>query len=403
MHFLMPQIMALGCPVCGAPLKPGDEKCSFCGSYIFIKTDLPRLDRHTLNQAVIQEHITDFRRRIRSNQYDEEAHYGLGVAYFSLGLTDEAVDELSQAARLMPENPHIQAQLAVALRNSFKAGNQAAEQQMNTRIQSALLLDPNHVEAAMLKTEVLLDNQKYADAVALFQAMSPEVQGRVKPKLVSAFETLCEQRLRGQKWVEARWCWDTVEPIDTPAAKRLAVRFLNLHASLVPRTFKHHASSRRVTMSSWGGTGSSGPARAQYLRTMLASLAGLVLGFMQLGVVGALVSPDEPDTIGGLRSVVILVSFLVFIASPIIGAVVYRRRSTSPIAVETAAEPVAQPQSDTGTAASASRTSIKRDEILMGTLDMPIIHRVVDIVMEKLGSQEKVRAARQAALDARKK
>jgi len=397
----MPQIMALACPVCGAPLKPGDEKCGFCGSYIFIKTDLPRLDRHTLNQSVIQEHITDFRRRIRSNQYDEEAHYGLGVAYFSLGLTDEAVDELSQAARLMPENPHIQAQLAVALRNSFKAGNQAAEQQMHTRIQSALLLDPDHIEATLLKTEVLLDSQKYADAVALYQTMSPEVQERAKPKLVSAFERLCEQRLRDEKWVEARWCWQTLEPIDASAAQRLAVRFLNLHAALVPRTFKHQASSRRVKMSFSGDPGSTRSGRL--FRLILASIAGLFLGFIQLVVVAALVSPGESNTIGGLGSVVILVSFVIFIASPIIGTVVYRRRSTSPSAAEATPEPMVQSQSDTGAAASTSRTSFKRDEILMGTVDMAVIRRVIDVVMEKLGNQEKVRAARQAALDARKK
>lgn len=398
----MPQIMALDCPVCGAPLKPGDEKCGFCGSYIFIKTDLPRLDRHTLNQAVIQEHITDFRRRIRSNQYDEEAHYGLGVAYFSLGLTDEAVDELSQAARLMPENPHIQAQLAVALRNSFRAGNQAAEQQMHTRIQSALLLDPNHVEAAMLKTEVLLDSQKYAEAIALYHTLSPEVRERARPKLVSAFETLCEQRLRGEKWVEARWCWNTVEPIDTPAAKRLAVRFLNLHASVVPRTFKHHASSKRVRMSSSGVTGSTRPRRL--LRTLLASFAGLFLGFVQLGVISQLIPTDQTGTIvEGWPSFIAFASGLLMLASPFIGAVVYRRKMASPSGADPTPETAVQPLSDTGAAASASRAPVKRDEILMGTVDMATIHRVVDVVMDKLGNQEKVRAARQAAIDARKK
>lgn len=387
--------------MCGAPLKPRDEKCSFCGSYIFIKTDLPKLDRHTLNQAVIQEHITDFRRRIRSNQYDEEAHYGLGVAYFSLGLTDEAVDELSQAARLMPENPHIQAQLAVALRNSFKAGNQAAEQQMNTRIQSALLLEPNHAEAAMLKTEVLLESQKYAGAIALYHTMSPEVQERAKPKFVSAFETLCEERLSSENWEEARWCWNSLEPIDTSAAQRLAVRFLNQHAALVPRIFKNHVSSRRVEVSSPRGSGSIRAKRI--LRTILAALAGLVIGIVQLAVIGGRVPTGENNEASGWGLVTLLLSFFVFVASPIIGAVVYRKKSISPTTAETPPQPVAQPKSGTGAAASASKTPVKRDEILMGMVDIAIIHRVVDVVMEKLGSQEKVRAARQAALDARKK
>lgn len=221
----MPSVIALRCPVCGAPLKPGDERCNFCGAYIVIKTDLPKLDRRTLNQSVIQEHIADFRKRVRSDPYDEEAHYGLGLAYFSLGLTDEAVDELSQAARLMPENPHIQAQLAIALRDSVKSGNASAEHQMNTRIQNALLLDPHHAEATLLKAEVLLDRKNYAEAIELYQAMPPDQQERARPKYVSTFENLCEQRLATASWEEARWCWETLGPIDSSAAKRLAVRF----------------------------------------------------------------------------------------------------------------------------------------------------------------------------------
>lgn len=314
----MPQIMALSCPVCGAPLKPGDEKCSFCGSYIFIKTDLPKLDRHTLNQSVIQEHIADFRRRIRSDQYDEEAHYGLGVAYFSLGLTDEAVDELSQAARLMPENPHIQAQLAVALRNSFKAGNQSAEQQMNTRTQSALLLDPNHIEATMLKLEVLVDKHQYDDAIKLYQAMNPADQERTQPKLVLAFDNLCEQRLKDEKWGEARWCWDTLEPIDSLAAQRLAIRFLNLHSSLMPKTYRHQASARQVKPSS---PSESGPTKIRRIsRTILAAVAGLLVGFVQLGVIGSLLPTDVFGEIeGGWPSFIAFASGLLMLASPFIG------------------------------------------------------------------------------------
>ena len=80
--------MVLSCPVCGASLTPDSERGSYCGSFIVIKTDLPKLDRRSLNQGVIQDHIATFRRRVRANNYDEEAHYGLGLAYYSLGLLD---------------------------------------------------------------------------------------------------------------------------------------------------------------------------------------------------------------------------------------------------------------------------------------------------------------------------
>ncbi|MEZ4624085.1 MAG: hypothetical protein R2843_04695 [Thermomicrobiales bacterium] len=35
-------------------------------------------------------HIDEYRRRVRSNPFDEEAHYGLGIAYFNLGLLEAA-------------------------------------------------------------------------------------------------------------------------------------------------------------------------------------------------------------------------------------------------------------------------------------------------------------------------
>ncbi len=281
----MPAIMALSCPVCGGPLNPADEKCNFCGSYIVIKTDLPKLDRRALNQAVIQEHITDFRRRVRSNTYDEEAHYGLGIAYFSLGLIDEAVDELSQAARLMPENPHIQAQLAVALYESFKAGNTSSEQLMNTRIQNALLLDPDHLEATMLKAEVLLDKQHYGEGVQLYKGLMPIGKERVRAKLQSALADLCDHRLASQQWSGAQWCWQTLAPVDSDAAKALAVRFLNMHKQLVPRNVRNRTNDLQ-NGGSMENVSSSGkfprPKSNFYWTTFFVAVLGLLLGFIQL-------------------------------------------------------------------------------------------------------------------------
>ena len=281
----MPQLTALSCPVCAAPLSPNSEKCSFCGSYIVIKTDMPRLDRATLNQSLIQDHIVAFRQRVRSDPYDEEAHYGLGIAYFSLGLIDEAIDELAHAAKLMPENPNIQAQLAVALHESFKAGNSSAEQRMHARIQSALLLDPAHAEAALLQTDVLLEKQHYEDAIELFHEMPPPVQERMRSKVVSSLEDLCERRLSVERWGEARWCWAALAPIDGNAAKRLAVRFLNMHKSLVPRTFKSQATENREARSQ---PASSSRSKA-ILATILAALVGLFVGLVQFIVIAIIV------------------------------------------------------------------------------------------------------------------
>lgn len=101
----MPDITVLSCPVCGAPFNPNDPRCTYCGSVVVIRTDHPRIDPKLLNKAVVDEHIAKYRRSVRQDANDETAHYGLGVAYFNLGLLDEAAAELTEAARLMPENP----------------------------------------------------------------------------------------------------------------------------------------------------------------------------------------------------------------------------------------------------------------------------------------------------------
>jgi tetratricopeptide (TPR) repeat protein len=124
----MAQLVALTCPVCGAPFAPESDRCGYCGSIVVLKTDHSRIDPRLLNKLVIDEHIAEYRKVVRIDANDATAHYGLGVAYFNLGLIDEKVDELTQAARLMPENPNIQSQLAVALREATRRGNPDAWQ-----------------------------------------------------------------------------------------------------------------------------------------------------------------------------------------------------------------------------------------------------------------------------------
>lgn len=249
----MPELMVLSCPVCGASLTPDSERCPYCGSYIIIKTDLPKLDRKSLNQSVIQDHINTFRQRIRTNDYDEEAHYGLGLAYYSLGLLDDAIEELSRAARLMPENPHIQAQLAIAHYDSYKSGDTAAETQMNSRIQRALLLDPDHLEANVLKMELLIDRSQYSTVIRALPDLLPDAQARVRGKVVRSLETTFEQRLSNRKWDGAAWCWMTLQPLDDAAAKQLAIQFLQVHQSLVPKKlmFVPKSNNRTGSLLGW--------------------------------------------------------------------------------------------------------------------------------------------------------
>jgi superkiller protein 3 len=125
----------------------GQDNCKFCGSLIVIKSDHPRINPHNLNRSVISEHIAEFRTALRRDVNNAEAHYGLGVAYFNLGLLEESIEELQQATRLMPENPHIQTQLAVVFLDAHREGANGALQNAAKRIETALKIDPENLEA----------------------------------------------------------------------------------------------------------------------------------------------------------------------------------------------------------------------------------------------------------------
>lgn len=145
------------------------SRCDYCGSIVVIQTDHPRLDPRLLNKAVVDEHIAKFRMAVRRDPNDETAHYGLGVAYFNLGLLDESADELAQAARLMPENPHIQTQLAVVYADLARARKPNAEDLAWDRLNRALLLRPDFGEALRLKADLHLRKQEWKWAVATWR------------------------------------------------------------------------------------------------------------------------------------------------------------------------------------------------------------------------------------------
>ena len=146
-------IVSLQCPVCGAPFSPNDEKCGYCGSILVLRTDHPKISPSTLNRQVVDKHIVEYRQTLKRDHADSTAHYGLGVAYFNLGLTDDSVRELEEAARLMPENPNIQSQLAVVLKQSLDDKRPGAADKLRDRIEYTLRLDPDNYDALLLKAE----------------------------------------------------------------------------------------------------------------------------------------------------------------------------------------------------------------------------------------------------------
>jgi tetratricopeptide (TPR) repeat protein len=118
-----------------------------------------------LNRTVIDERIAEYRELLRNDPGAVKAHYGLGVAYFNLGLTEAAIESLERACSLTPENPHIHTQLAVAWRDEARTGDARADDEMRDHIQYALRLDPNSVEALILASEAAQADHDIESAV----------------------------------------------------------------------------------------------------------------------------------------------------------------------------------------------------------------------------------------------
>ncbi|MGB3330039.1 MAG: tetratricopeptide repeat protein [Thermomicrobiales bacterium] len=359
----MPEIMALVCPVCGAPLSPGATHCAFCGSAIYIKADAPQLNLENLNQAVIQEHIADFRARIRKDRYDVEAHYGLGMAYYSLGLTDEAIEELTHAAKLMPENADIQTQLAVVLHHAVLAGKKTAEQPMEERLAKALTLDPTNFEANLLRADVLQRRGEFDRALAVLQPVIPKDPVRGNAKRIEIIEAIGAQRsgigdLPGLQWAIAQ-----IAPFDEARARGLAIQFLRNHQELIPPTQTIRLDtttpiavkdpvidSRLASKRSPAGWG----------KTILVAIGVLAAGFVIFLIAAGILAVGQ-DRIAGWRSAVLALVLIAWIGSPIVAILIYRRGKPPLIA------PSHSPR------VQRNKITISREDLLAGRASLDVL------------------------------
>lgn len=183
------EIVSLQCPVCGAPFAPNDEKCGYCGSILVLRTDHPKINPATLNRHVIDKRIAEYRQDLKRDHSDTTAHYGLGVAYFNLGLTDDSIRELEDAARLMPENASIQSQLAVVLKEALDEGRPGAAAKLRDRIDYTLRLDPDNFDAMILKAETDPKLSRY-QSIELLEEVYKSHPERPPAKLIAALSQL---------------------------------------------------------------------------------------------------------------------------------------------------------------------------------------------------------------------
>lgn len=294
----MPSVIALSCPVCGAPLDLHVDRCSYCRSIIVLKTERTRIDPNSLNRAVIDENILEFRKAVRKDPYDEAAHYGLGLAYFNLGLLTEAADQLSHAAQLMPENPDIHIQLALVFKEIFDKGETTAKDQMVERLKKTLLLDPKHTEGIMLKADLFERAGKYSSAIDCLLQLDPAKDGRISVKARNLYSLIYQQLLKTNTELDLRKFWDSMDPNYEDEAKRQKIEFLQFNKSNIPKAISS-VDSEPVNIRSV----------AKILGIMALCLFGMFLTFMIGGMI---------ITLTGLPNGFFVLVLLITLASPFI-------------------------------------------------------------------------------------
>jgi tetratricopeptide (TPR) repeat protein len=323
-------VTVLTCPVCAAPLAPDRDRCAYCGSVVVIKTDHPRIDPHLLNKAVIDQHIAEYRRTVRRDPNDETAHYGLGVAYFNLGLLEEAADELTQAARLMPENPHIQTQLAVVLAEHAAAGRPDRERDAWDRLNRALILNPRHADALLLKAELLGRKGDNVGALAALREVAKVDPSASRDRLVTSLLADVERNVAALDVARAMSSLQEVAGLDAATVRPRLKRFLGEHPNLLGgRKFPPKQPRRR------------GPSRRWVLRSLM--FAGLSVIVMSIScVVFAVATPTENGSlkIGDPRGIAYVVSLLGIVVVPVVVVVIGKLRSRGSVEAHYGADPL---------------------------------------------------------------
>jgi tetratricopeptide (TPR) repeat protein len=269
-----------------------------------------------LNRAVIDEHIRDYRQQLRTDPHDVTAHYGLGVAYYNLGLTDAAIRSLDQACQLTPENPNIHTQLAVAYREAARAGDTSAATEMAEHIQYALRLDPANVEAILLRSDEELERHDYERALAEATRAYAIEPARVQPVLVKTL--VAWLRWKNQRGTDTDADWQRLEDLDPAKAREERLR-----AGKVPAT------PIEPVLPEVHGTVSATWSRAR--GALKGFIMGIGIGLVSIFVLAIIAGQLQEDS-GPYNAVLILfvMSFLIPLIMAVRGWYTARRKDTTP-------------------------------------------------------------------------
>lgn len=102
----------LTCPQCGAPIKPGVNKCEYCGAEFFV-TSLAYLDK--FDKKGTNKYINYYRQLLKNNPNNGEANCGMGICYLDLKLYDFAIKYFAKAIEQIPNFSDVYYYYALAL------------------------------------------------------------------------------------------------------------------------------------------------------------------------------------------------------------------------------------------------------------------------------------------------
>ena len=152
------------CPICYANW--ADSKvCTVCGCMAMIsyEQELPPVEE--INVKRIEKVMQLARKRLAQHSDDPRPRYALGLSYAHLGLHAEAVDEIKQVIKRLPEKHQLRYEAAV-LSIKHSLDTDWAMQQLNT----ILTTRPDHAQALYLRGLIHQQQHNQLAAVKDWQA-----------------------------------------------------------------------------------------------------------------------------------------------------------------------------------------------------------------------------------------
>lgn len=151
------------CPICSSLVDPLATQCPECQCVVQIGLESPSPGDGSAVRPMVQAAIDRSREQIGSNLRHGLAHYTLGLGYLNYGLMDQGLEELSQAAALLPEQHPIRWEIAVV--SAQRGMNEAALHQLGHALRLAPTNRDYRYFEAMLNSQLAEGRDELRTAV----------------------------------------------------------------------------------------------------------------------------------------------------------------------------------------------------------------------------------------------